>query len=60
MHTLTHTHTHTHTHMYPSQVVRRTKANVCQRLVPAAPVAQWQTKLEASEADVAQVVQEER
>eukprot|EP00200_Dunaliella_tertiolecta_P002577 CAMPEP_0202351500 /NCGR_PEP_ID=MMETSP1126-20121109/8111_1 /ASSEMBLY_ACC=CAM_ASM_000457 /TAXON_ID=3047 /ORGANISM="Dunaliella tertiolecta, Strain CCMP1320" /LENGTH=933 /DNA_ID=CAMNT_0048943611 /DNA_START=36 /DNA_END=2838 /DNA_ORIENTATION=+ len=42
------------------EVVRRTKANVCQRLVPAASVVQWQSKLEAAEEDVAQVISEER
>ncbi|KAF5839817.1 P-loop containing nucleoside triphosphate hydrolase protein [Dunaliella salina] len=42
------------------EVLRRTKANVCQRLVPAASVAQWQSKLEAAEEDVAQVISEER
>ncbi|GFH12222.1 uncharacterized protein HaLaN_07863, partial [Haematococcus lacustris] len=42
------------------QVVKRTKADVQQRVVPPAAVAQWQAKVEGAEADLARVIQEER
>ncbi|GFH27759.1 uncharacterized protein HaLaN_26135, partial [Haematococcus lacustris] len=41
-------------------VVKRTKADVQQRVVPPAAVAQWQAKVEGAEADLARVIQEER
>ncbi|KAL6758791.1 P-loop containing nucleoside triphosphate hydrolase protein [Haematococcus lacustris] len=42
------------------EVVKRTKADVQQRVVPPAAVAQWQAKVEGAEADLARVIQEER